>query len=151
MTKTLDYSEFKEQQRQEINEFTKKNCVWAFGAKQYQEMLQRINMTEEQFKEAYTSFPGGGAILKTAVQDWKTLCERQEADLGKIMRNDVDFAKQAFRYEFSNYECGISMRYDEARAALGLTMEDINNNEILLTAYKLAKKDYEDWCMENIW
>lgn len=151
MTKTLDYSEFKEQQRQELNEFTKKNCVWAFGEKQYKEMLERINMTEAQFKEAYTGFPGGGAILKTAVQDWYNLCKRQETELATIMRNDVNFAKQAFRYEFSNYECGISMRYDEARGALGLTLEEINQDETLLTAYKQAKKEYEDWCMDNVW
>lgn len=75
------------------------------------------------------------------------------ADLDEALKNaleatrhDFDYWKEAFRYEFSNYECIYGGRYSEAAS-------DATNgnalNEVQKRAYKEAKREYEKYYYEN--
>lgn len=151
MTKENLYTRFKKQQSAETDEFCRKYCEWAFGQEQFKKLLDKLNLTEEQLKEQYTGFIGGGIIRKDKVEDWQQLCRRHNTDLmEKLLRNKT-FAYQAFMYEFNNHECGYTGDYSRALAALGLSCSDISKYDKLLEAYKKATKAYEKWCYKHIW
>ena len=146
---TESYAALKHRQGEALDKFTAKNCIWAFSEKQLQEALDKRGLTREQFKEQYTGFLGGGVIRKDAVDEWKNFTKNQTKELHARMESDFEFAKQAFNYELSNYECFLSYRFDEAIGALGYTEKEVNENEHLLKAFKTAKNIYWEWCIEN--
>ena len=146
---TESYAELKHKHSEEMEAFTHKNCIWAFSNEQFQNALDKLGITKEQFQEQYVGFLGGGVIRKDAVDEWKELNKRQTKELHHRMETDHKFAVQAFNYELSNYETFLSYRFEEAFCALGYSGKDVNENEHLLKAYKEAKKIYWDWCIEN--
>ena len=60
--------------------------------------------------------------------------------------DNYDYWKNAFRYEYSNYECIYGGRYDEAIAAAsgGGKLTDTQRRAAID-----AKREYENWCYEH--
>lgn len=145
------YTRFKQQQNAETDDFCRKYCEWAFGQEQFKKLLDKLKLTEEQLKEKYQRFIGGGIILRDKVDDWNKLCDRHEEALKKKLFSNKTFAYAAFMYEFNNYECGYTGSYNRALNALGLDLDDIIESPKLLEAYNKATKTYGKWCDKHIW
>lgn len=143
------YRELKDRHSKEVNEFTTAYCAWAFGNKQYKELLEKLNLTEKELQEKYAGFIGGGIILKDKINDWKELSERHYNEMHDAMLNNEEFAKSAFLYEMGNFEVFYSSRYNEVFGALGVTQKDLETNPALANAFRNAKREYWDWCIEN--
>lgn len=143
------YTQYNTRREKEVNEFTSKYCHFAFGKEQWNELLKKLGLTEKQLKEQYASFGYGGIIRKDKIKDFEDMSERHYNELQKLME-DYKFAKTAFKYQLGNYECYISYRLDEALLALGLTEEEVLQNETLKRAFLDARKEYWDWCNENL-
>lgn len=143
------YKEFKNTQQKEIHEFISKYCVWAFGKKQQEAMLKRLNMTEEEFAENYYGgFAGGGCIRKDKLEDWYALAKKQIKDLKDRILSDSRFAFQAMLYEFHNYECYYG-DYTDALKALSINPEEVAKGGKLYDPYMLAFNAYTKWCEKH--
>lgn len=137
----MKYTEFKSKIEKEHNAFSEKNIIWAFSDEQLNEALKKRNLTLKQFKELYARFYCGGAILSSSVPEYKAMSERHYEELQSHLRNDSDFAYEAFRYELGNHEYCYTRNFSPALRALGLSSDDVNNCPLMLEAFKKAEKE----------
>lgn len=148
MKTTANYKEFREETYKELNDFIGKNCVWAFGREQTQAKLKELGLTEQEFVNQYVGFMGG-AMRKDKVKEYAEISRKAHETLVNALKSNYELAKDAFNYELHNHECFYTSRFSDAFNALGLTDDEVNNDEILLKAFKEAKKAYWDWACEN--
>lgn len=139
----MTYKEYKENITQEINDFTKKYCIWAFSQKQLDEALKEHNLTEKEFQDNYCSFFGGGAIRQDKVQEYLELTKRQDEELKELMK-DEQFAYEALYYELTNHEYGYTYDATDTLASLNLTAEDIEKNQVLNRAFCKAANEIKE-------
>ena len=137
----MKYIEFKNKIEKEHNDFSEKNIIWAFSDEQLNEALKKRNLTLKQFKELYAGFYCGGAILKSSVSEHEAMSERHYDELQSHLRNDSDFAYEAFSYELANHEYCITCDEEPALRALGLSSDDVENCPLMLEAFKKAEKE----------
>ncbi len=130
------YTEFKEIQAKELNEFTSKYCFWAFSRDQLSKKLQELGITEEEMQKKYISFYGG-AIRADKVAEYKKLADKHRRQLSENMKNS-DFAYSAFLYELNNHEYGYTYNGIPAVEALNLTIHEVADNLTLNRAYRKA-------------
>lgn len=142
------YSEFKKENAKKLNDFIGKNMFFAFGHEQYERKLKELGLTDEEFKAQYVSFLGG-AMRADKVEEYEQISSEMQNNMRNKMLTDKDFAKIAFKYEMGNYEVFYSSRYNEVFGSLCVSQKDFENNPALEDAFKQAKKEYWDWCIEN--
>lgn len=148
--KKNSYLEFKEVQEKELDRVLKECGVFfAFSKEQLDEKLKELGITREDLKRDYAGFYGGGVIRKDKAEIYRQFSDRRYIELKEKMKSDFEFAKTAFRYEMSNYECFISGRFDEVLGILSLTLEELEQDEQLKKAFKEAREEYWNWCIEN--
>ena len=137
----MKYIEFKNKIEKEYNDFSEKNIIWAFSDEQLNDALKKRNLTLKQFKESYSRFYAGGAILTSSIPEYKAMSERQCDELLKALETDSEFAYEAFRYELANHEYCITCDETPALRALGLSSDDVENCPLMLEAFKKAEKE----------
>ena len=144
----MTYLEFKEQNNKKLNDFIGKHFVFAFGREQYERKLKELGLTDAEFQAKYVGFLGG-AIPADKVTEFQEISKKAKQNLRNKMIDDYDFAKEAFRYEMSNFECFISGRYDEVFGSLCVSRKDLAEYKKLGDAFVDAKHDYWQWGLEN--
>lgn len=137
----MKYMELKNRFEKEYNDFSKENIIWAFSDEQLNEALKERGLTLKQFKELYSRFYAGGAILNSSAQEYMAMSERHYEELQSNLRNDSEFAYEAFRYELANHEYCITCDEEPALRALGLSSDDVENCPLMLEAFKKAEKE----------
>lgn len=137
----MKYIDFKKKIEKEHNDFSSKNIIWAFSDEQLNEALKKRGLTLKQFKELYAGFYCGGAILKSAIPEHEAMSKRHYDELHYNLRNDSDFAYEAFSYELANHEYCYTRNFSPAIRALGLSSDDINDCPLMLEAFKKAEKE----------
>lgn len=149
--KTQTYKNFKAKQNEAFNEFLKGKVFWAFNKEQWEVGMKSIGLenTEENKKLLVGWY--NGATRKTDVSKIEEFLKNQTQELHNRIMKSKSMAVQAFYEEFMNHECGISGRYEDARRALGYTIEDINNNDYLREVYGIAYKSFINWCDKHCW
>ena len=130
----MTYRELKDKQQQEVNDFP---LMFAFGQKQFDEMLAKNNITP---KDIY-SIGAGGYVRKTDAPAMSAMFDRHKKELAAA-KKQIKFLKEAFIYEMGNHEYCITFDSDEVLAACGITEEDYKNNEDVRKAWKAAKQAY---------
>lgn len=148
---TKEYKEFKEQQNKTFNEFINDKVFWAFNSEQFESGMKKIGLenTEENKKLLVGWY--NGATRKTDAPKIEEFLQNQTKELHSKIETNKSLAIQAFYAEFMNHECGISGRYEDARQALGYSVDDINNSEYLREVYGQAYKLFIAWCDEHCW
>lgn len=136
------YQEMKKRQREEVNRLP---IYWAFGDKQYQELLQKLNKTDEEIQEECFGIFGGLAFKKDKEFIIKTLI-RHDKEMTETLKNDNEFLKNALIYELGNHEYIITYNTSDTFRALGLSkqfFDDEEKHNILIEAIEEYKKDME--------
>lgn len=132
------YLEFKERRQKEISEFP---MVFAFNNKQFAEGMKKLGLSVEDTDKA-CSIPGGGFMRKTDAPKLTALLIRHVTELDKAFASDETgngFMYEAFTYELANHEYCISGDPTDALAVLGLTMDDVESNPVMLKAFMDAR------------
>lgn len=132
------YVEFKERRQKEINALP---MQFAFNDKQFKDGMAKLGLSEDD-TDKVCSIPGGGFMLKTDANLLKDLIIRHEKELKEAFASDTTgtgFMYLAFKYELANYEYCISRDPTDALNALYLTMDEVNNNPVMLQAFKDAR------------
>lgn len=137
----MKYSELKEKHQEEIDNFP---MYWAFGDKQWKELLEKLNLTEKQAQKELIVGPAGSIMKKDDKEAFINMINKHTEEIQKLIDLDQDgsgFVKDMFKYELINHEFGYTRDIDETLNALNLTYDDIENNDKLLKGLTLAKKE----------
>jgi len=130
----MTYTELKARQQKEVNEFP---FMFAFGQKQFNEMLEKNGVT----KSDIYSIGAGGYIRKSDAKAMEEMFARHKSELAEA-RKQNKFLKQAFLREMANHEYCITYDREEVLAACGITEAEYQKNEDIRKAWKEAKKAY---------
>ena len=134
-TKKNLYLDYKRKVEKDIEEFP---MAFAFSDKQLKEGLDKLGVSS---KSEVISIGYGGFIRKSDKQKFIEMNERHENKKKELMKNEK-FVYQMFRYELANHEYVIRRDYTDTLDALGLTMDDINNNPMWKKQLIKARDDY---------
>ena len=135
------YVEMKERHQKEVDNFPMK---FAFSDEQFKKAMEELGLTENDL-DKIVGIGAGGFIRKTDVNDYKEMGERQYKEFREAIEKDKvgdGFIKEMFLYELANHEYIITREIDDTLDALGLTDNDIRNNNNLRTGLLLAEKEY---------
>lgn len=135
------YLEIKNNNQKRFNDFSEKYIYWifAFGNKEFDEKLKEHNLT----KNNIISIGAGGFIKKEHKNLYLQEMNRlDDNDAFKQIMHDDEEVKKAFIYELANHEYCITYNLDDALDALGITFEELKNDERLLKIMIQARKEY---------
>lgn len=138
-----EYQILKEKQSAEFNTLPLKA---AFGDEQFKRMMAEWNLStnDEDLKKIY-SLGCGAYCLVTDVHLFAETSERHKKEMKDFLSTDKGL-KDAFMYEFGNYECGYTYTPQDAIVALGFTRTEVENDKRLNKIFKEAWNEYIDKC-----
>ena len=137
----FNYRKWKENRQKD---FDKLPIYWAFGEQQFKELLQKLNLqdTSEDLKKL-TNIGCGGIMRKCDLYLLKQHNETFSSEiLKKWLKNNFNFAYDAFKFEMANHEFGYTYEIEDTLYSLDLSFKDIQQNALLKLAFLRAKKDY---------
>ena len=132
------YIELKNKHQAEINAFP---MFFAFSDEQFTKGMKSLGLKETDTDKIYSLKGTGGFYKKTDAAKLNEMFERHETECNKAME-DAEYLFQMFYYELGNHEYCITYDLEDTLDALGLTLEQVNNDKRLLKALKAAKKKY---------
>jgi len=134
------YLALKEKHAKEVNDFP---MFFAFSNDQFAEGMQKIGLNPSETDKIYSA-GAGGYYKKTDAEKLHAMFKTHDDEM-KQARTNEEFIFHMFDYELGNHEYTYTGEVDQTLDALGLTMEEINNNELLSNGLKKAKKAQWDW------
>lgn len=138
------YKVMKEQHQKEVNNFP---MFFAFDNKQFAEGMKTLGLEASETDKLY-SLNGGGYYKKTDAEKLHNMFARHDEKMKQAM-NDSEFVYDMFYYELSNHEYTYTYDITQTIDSLGLTMDEINNNPILLNGLQKACNDQREWDREH--
>ena len=143
--KRQEYLDLQKKHQEELEEFP---IAYAFNDKQLQEALEKLGATKE---ECVTVFNHGDIVKRTDAKALVKMLERQTKEMKDKLKDDPEFAYEAFLYEMDNHEYAINLSGDEdVLDCLNLTWDMIRKWG-LQTVYNQARiqhmKHAEEWEM----
>lgn len=143
MIKENQYLLLREKIQKEVNTFPMR---FAFSNEQFEKAMKELGLTEKD-TDKVVGIGYGGFIRKTDVKAFNEMNKRHRNEEKKAIANDLTgegYIKDMFEYELANHEYGYTYELDETLEALGLTMEEINNDERLKHGLELALNQYKE-------
>lgn len=155
------YEKLRNENQERYNRFadTDNNIVCFFSDKQFQEVLEKTGLTEEQFADSYYHLISGAYVRKDKSAELDKIWEENEKAIANAIKNDPDgrhFVKDMFSYEMANHEYSYTRDLSDTLDSLGYTTDEINKNPKLLNGLNAALNDvklydeFEDLCCTDI-
>lgn len=134
------YKTMKEQHQKEVNDFP---MFFAFSNKQFEEGMKKLGLNSSETDKIY-SLNGGGYYKKTDAEKLHNMFARHDEEMKKEMSNS-EFVYDMFDYELGNHEYTYTYDITQTIDSLGLSIEEINSNPILLEGLQKACRDQREW------
>ena len=134
------YKVMKDQHQNEVNNFP---MFFAFNNKQFEEGMQSLNLDPSETDKVYSA-GAGGYYKKTDAEKLHAMVNRHREEMEKAMLNE-QFVYDMFDYELGNHEYTYTGSITDTLDALGLTFEEVNNNNLLSSCLERACKDQREW------
>ena len=129
-----------EMTKRQMDEYNKFPMMFAFNDEQFSEGMAKLGLTSED-TDKVVSFGHGGYIRKSDSEAFAEMVRRQRKEMRDNVQNDTTgegFIYEMFYYELANHEYAYTRDAESTLEALGLTYEDIHENENLKHGLKLA-------------
>jgi len=136
------YTELKNKQQEEINNFP---MFFAFNDKQFNEGMKSLELDPSETDKLYSAGRTGGYYRKTDAERLHSMFKRHRQEMKLARETDNQFIYDMFYYELSNHEYVITYNVMDALDALGLTIEEVNNNPKYKSNLEKACMDQRDW------
>jgi len=136
------YTELKNKQQEEINNFP---MFFAFNDKQFKEGMQKLGLDPSETNKIYSAGRTGGYYRKTDSEALFSMFDRHNVEMKLARETDDQFIYDMFDYELSNHEYVVTGYVGDALDALGLTIEEVNNNPKLKNAMYKACDSQQEW------
>lgn len=131
------YHEMRVRQQQEVNSFP---LFAAFNDEQFRYGMRSLGLDPSEIRKV-ASLGFGCYARKTDAEKWETMSIRHQQERKAAIAADFTgegFVKDMFSYELSNHEFSYTGEVGPALAALGITAQQIAQNEILRHGFTLA-------------
>ena len=138
------YREMKARQQEEVNSFPK---AFAFSDRQFTEGMCALGLDPSD-KDKIVSIGGGGFIRKADEDAFRSMFRRHRLEHETAMDADQTgdgYLLEMFRCELAGHEYGYTRDAEPALMALGVSWEDIGNDERLLRAFETACLQEAEW------
>ena len=135
------YTELKDNHSKMVNAFP---MGFAFSDKQFTEAKEKLGVNSNN---ELLGIPGGGFIRKTDSDAYTKLFRTMNNETEEAMKDD-EYVYQGFLYELGNHEFCITCDPEDTLSCFGLSVDDLDNNERLLSIFKKARASYLDNCPE---
>ena len=142
----MTYRELKQKHQNEVDAFP---MGFAFSKEQFAKMMAKWDLGENDTDKIYRFGNTGGFYKRTDAKALHEMFDRHERERNEAMDADMtgdEYIYQMFRYELANHEYCITYDYEPTLDALGLTYDEVRNDERLWKSLQKAKKDYLDKC-----
>ena len=116
----------------------------AFTMKQFDEMMKKWGLSPKDDLDKIASIGAGCYIRKADKEEYHALFKRHKQEIKDAISADSTgsgFIKDMFYYELCNHEYCITMDPEDAIYALGITVDEINNDEKLKKGFWLAEAE----------
>ncbi|WP_336784109.1 DUF7659 family protein [Paenibacillus illinoisensis] len=133
------YTELKNKHQKEVNEFP---IGVAFDDKQFAEAMEKLGFTSDDNDKVY-SIGAGVFIRRTDSEAFGEMFKRHAKEREEAIANDATgegYIYEMFAYELANHEYGYTYDAEPALDALDLTLEQVNADPRLKTAFNKAKR-----------
>lgn len=130
------YAQLDNRQQKEIETLP---IFYAFNNEQFKEGMKKLGLNETDTDKIYRLGKTGGYYKRTDSDIIYNTLKRHQKEMEEAMQNE-EFAYQAFLSTLNNNEYSYTRDPKDTLKSLGITMEDINSNEVLKNAYKRAEK-----------
>lgn len=137
------YEKLKDKQQKEFDAFPMR---FAFDDKQFEEGMKELGLSVKD-TDKIVSIGYGGFIRKSDIKAFNEMNKRHRVEEKEAMDKDLTgegYIKDMFDFELANHEYGYTYELDDTLDALGLTIEEINNDERLKHGLKLALDEYKE-------
>ncbi len=124
------YLEMKKRHVEELNKFP---IAYAFNDEQLKEALVKLGV--ESIDECVTVCGHGDIVKRENAPKFIAMLERQASEVKEALKNDADFAYEAFRYEMDNHEYAINWDGDDD----------------VLACFCIDWNDIEEWGLQLAW
>ena len=128
------YTELKSKHQKEVDAFP---FGFAFNQKQFDEMMTKWGLTPDDTDKIY-SIGGGGYVRKSDADAMHKMFERHELERKMARKRGDDYLFEMFNYELGNHEYSYTQDLTDTLEALGLTMNEINEDPRMADALKRA-------------
>lgn len=131
------YEVMRDRQQKEFNEFP---LGAAFSDKQFEEMMKKWGLTVKDCDKIYR-IGSGMFVRKSDHKAFHEMLDRHHNELWDAIKADKtgdEFIYGMFYYELCNHEYCITYDYEETLNALGITVQDLNSNPVMIKALKKA-------------
>ena len=118
---------------------------FAFSNKQFAEMLPEMGLTIADYKGKVFKGYGGAIYLKTDSKMIAETFKRHNAEIENARAEDTTgtgYLLDMFRYELANHEYCVTYDLTDTLGCLGLTIEQINESPLMLSALNRALWEY---------
>ena len=135
-----EYQKMRNRQQMEFNALP---LGFAFGQKQFNEMMRGWGLHPERDVKEVTCIGNGGYIQKKDVELLRQTSAQHSQELAAAIEADTTgngFIFQMFYYELVNHEYGYTGEAEEALDALGYTLEQVQANQRLRRGFERACK-----------
>ena len=140
--KKQEYLDLKKRHQKEFEDFP---IAYAFSDEQLKEALDKLGATKE---ECVSIFGHGDIVKRTDAKALIALMRRHDKELHQKLKDDPDFAEEAFLYEMDNHEYAINWSADEdVLAAFNITFDFIRKNGLQM-AYDRARNKHRRHAIE---
>lgn len=128
---------------------------FAFGTEQAEKVFANWGLKYPEDKDKCCSIIGCGDIIQKkdveAFHRWERETLKTIEDEKLELLKDKQFCKDMFMYEMQNHEWQITLDNLDVITACGLTAQQIADSPVLMAAWKEAKAEYWQKCLDNDW
>ena len=124
------YLEMKKRHEEELSKFP---IAYAFNDEQLKQALVKLGV--ESKAECVTVFGYGDIVKKENAPKLIEMLKRHTQEVKDAIKNDADFAYEAFRYEMDNHEYAINWDGDEE----------------ILACFCISWNDIQEWGLQLAW
>lgn len=135
------YAEMSRRHQEEYNNFAKDHVHYAFGQKQYAELLDKLGISDAELRRDYMGIPGGGIIKKCEYRDLLALFEKQGKERTK-MKQVGKRLYEMFYSAMANLEYIITGDDGEILSYCGISVTEFNSDKRYGKAWAKAYNEY---------
>lgn len=138
------YDQLRARQQKEVDDFP---MAFAFNDKQFAEGMRKLGLDPSETCQVL-SIGAGGFIRKTDEDAFIKMFHRHHTEHEAAIAADKTgngYIYEMFRYELANHEYGYTRNAEPALAALGVTWEQLAQDQRVLRSFKKACKDEANW------
>jgi len=107
--------------------------------------MKSLELDPSETDKLYSAGRTGGYYRKTDAERLHSMFKRHRQEMKLARETDNQFIYDMFYYELSNHEYVITYNVMDALDALGLTIEEVNNNPKYKSNLEKACMDQRDW------